>query len=479
MAGWTWAFWAAGGTVAMTGLLLCGWALLRDRSRGRRRCPRCWYDMSGVPGMKCPECGRTPRTEKRFFRTRRRWRWAVAGTALATFGAGTAAAPAIASGEWVLYVPPTLLNLGLSFFDKEAQAVYATRVAGSRTTSRPWSVVGPTTQWQRLLLARRCGQLLSDHETMIAIPSTHLGEFSRPISEEALFALADLGKEARVAAPALMRACREDVESVIWELDRLHPSVGVPVLRYVILEHPEATARIEALRKGAAWAEASESPGMARAIVRAASDRDTAVREQAVSVLSLAGPGRPSCVRALERALHDKAEPVRLRAVEGLSAMSMGVDQYEASSVALAARRAPLQVRWSPPPELRVRLAALLASSLMDESPLVRRLAAASLGLIGAVAVPQCEAMARAFERESDDQTRLALALSIERLQGTMSALPLFAKLLDAPDAQVAKAAASRVREAAATGPDAIKSAVEKVIGEGHLGKVIQESEAR
>lgn len=48
----------AGWTLTGAGLLMLLWALFRDRSRGRRRCPRCWYDMAGVPGLQCPECGR-------------------------------------------------------------------------------------------------------------------------------------------------------------------------------------------------------------------------------------------------------------------------------------------------------------------------------------------------------------------------------------------------------------------------------------
>ncbi len=38
-------------------------ALFRDRSRGRLRCPRCWYDMAGA-GLTCPECGKQARSER-------------------------------------------------------------------------------------------------------------------------------------------------------------------------------------------------------------------------------------------------------------------------------------------------------------------------------------------------------------------------------------------------------------------------------
>lgn len=46
-------------------------ALFRDRSQGRLRCPRCWYDMAGA-GLTCPECGKQARSERALRRTRRR-----------------------------------------------------------------------------------------------------------------------------------------------------------------------------------------------------------------------------------------------------------------------------------------------------------------------------------------------------------------------------------------------------------------------
>lgn len=52
---------AAGGGLLGGGLCACG--LIWDPARGRKRCPRCWYDMAGAapgPGAPviCPECGR-------------------------------------------------------------------------------------------------------------------------------------------------------------------------------------------------------------------------------------------------------------------------------------------------------------------------------------------------------------------------------------------------------------------------------------
>ncbi|MFZ4575751.1 MAG: hypothetical protein ACOYN0_15255 [Phycisphaerales bacterium] len=70
------------GLLATAGVALLLWGLLKDRSRGRKRCPQCWYDMSGATGLRCPECGHECRAERELFRTRRRWRTASLGLAL-------------------------------------------------------------------------------------------------------------------------------------------------------------------------------------------------------------------------------------------------------------------------------------------------------------------------------------------------------------------------------------------------------------
>jgi hypothetical protein len=54
-----------------------------DRARGRVRCPKCWYDMSDVPGLLCPECGRESKSRSQHTRTRRpRWAFMIAGLSI-------------------------------------------------------------------------------------------------------------------------------------------------------------------------------------------------------------------------------------------------------------------------------------------------------------------------------------------------------------------------------------------------------------
>jgi hypothetical protein len=48
------------------------WAWYGDRSKGRRRCPKCWHDLSHTPGAICGECGYHGPEERVFYKSRRR-----------------------------------------------------------------------------------------------------------------------------------------------------------------------------------------------------------------------------------------------------------------------------------------------------------------------------------------------------------------------------------------------------------------------
>ena len=63
--------------VGASGLVWLVRAVVGDRAGGRRRCPKCWYSMDGVPGLRCPECGRVAQDERHLCRARRS-KWAIA-----------------------------------------------------------------------------------------------------------------------------------------------------------------------------------------------------------------------------------------------------------------------------------------------------------------------------------------------------------------------------------------------------------------
>lgn len=72
-----WLGWSGAVVVLLSMIIMAWWALFADRSRGRRRCPRCWYDMRYSPGMSCSECGFTATDERQLHRTRRRYGYAL------------------------------------------------------------------------------------------------------------------------------------------------------------------------------------------------------------------------------------------------------------------------------------------------------------------------------------------------------------------------------------------------------------------
>jgi hypothetical protein len=123
-----WFYWLIGGLLAAAGAILALWSLFADRPRGRKRCPKCWYDMSGVAGdppHTCPECGRLIRRAKKLYKTRRRWRWAVVAVVFLIAGAASALAPSLRGGGWAELAPTDLLLAVLPYCDDAHEPIAA------------------------------------------------------------------------------------------------------------------------------------------------------------------------------------------------------------------------------------------------------------------------------------------------------------------------------------------------------------------
>ncbi len=111
-----WLLSATAWTIAGVGALAFLWAMYRDRSRGRTRCPKCWYDLAGLvkhgtPApwpITCPECGKKIGHERQTRRTRRHWRLAALALAMML-----AAYPIAHIGDAREYGPQRLLPLWL------------------------------------------------------------------------------------------------------------------------------------------------------------------------------------------------------------------------------------------------------------------------------------------------------------------------------------------------------------------------------
>lgn len=102
------ASWLSMGLLAVGGLtvvcaLLFDW--IRQRIVHRRRCPKCWYDLSHTPGLRCSECGYTAKREGKLIKARRRWGLASFGVLLLVGSYAAHVTPAVQDRGWPAAVP--------------------------------------------------------------------------------------------------------------------------------------------------------------------------------------------------------------------------------------------------------------------------------------------------------------------------------------------------------------------------------------
>jgi hypothetical protein len=226
---------ALGWSFIALGVFLVARALFADRSRGRRRCPRCWYSMDGVPSLQCPECGRTAKREQRLVRTRRRYRRAVASSVILILGLTTLYISGAIRVGWTRAIPSSALvaftPIDLGVWDTSINAkfasvkFYAANGPGRRPAPPPtgWreelsaELVRRVTNnelwhWQARLLARRiviAGRTSQREPVLLDVPAVVDDAWLRSLQPRR--AAADLNQESlvffnsEVFAPATSR----------------------------------------------------------------------------------------------------------------------------------------------------------------------------------------------------------------------------------------------------------------------------------
>ncbi len=147
-----WIWWSAGSLIGLGGIALTIWALFAGRSRGRRRCPKCWYEMTGIEGLRCPECGRTVKRERRLLRTRRRWRVALLGVVVIVAGGGCFFGQRVHQKGWIEATPSIVYIVGLPWLDHDTSFdELLSRISN-----------GELAQWEYWCLVHRCIERLEN-----------------------------------------------------------------------------------------------------------------------------------------------------------------------------------------------------------------------------------------------------------------------------------------------------------------------------
>ena len=141
--------WLGGALFAVVMLWAIWWALFADRSRGERRCPRCWHLMDAAVGLRCSECGLQVKHEGALFATRRKW--GLAAMAMAALVAGTLYLRfTIANSGWWTLLPNRALLTVLPWLPANGDAPdvrseLRNRVTTGAATGAGIATVGATT----------------------------------------------------------------------------------------------------------------------------------------------------------------------------------------------------------------------------------------------------------------------------------------------------------------------------------------------
>lgn len=88
---------------------LRAWAKRGDGRTDLRRCPRCWYDMARLEGLRCPECGHEARNQEDLFRARPRRRL-LRGASVALVVLIPISLWSLLPAHWTRKTPPIVLR---------------------------------------------------------------------------------------------------------------------------------------------------------------------------------------------------------------------------------------------------------------------------------------------------------------------------------------------------------------------------------
>jgi hypothetical protein len=451
--------------------IAAGWtsyvALWRDRARGRRRCPRCWYDLSGTAALQCPECGRTARSERKLRKRRRRPRLALLSLVFLLLAyASSRVPPAIATGKPLAMLPGTLVFILLNIYDDGGGIVFERFQAAAMHPSKLYAL-------DRFILGHTCArQIEKSLDAAGAQPTRRLAFATTlvlPLATDregtCLNILAQLGPYARPAVPALVRMVRENNQNrggAMHVLGRIGARSAAaareclpPLLEAIAangLDAPPCMDAVSLMGRHAIaagptvrmWVERNPAQGFrgSQTLASIGAVHDLAMlldrshplaREYGVRGLHKLGAAAQPTTSALIAAISDTHPPVRAFAVETLGLI--GPPARAALPELDRARRTDSNV-------IRVRLSAvisagqigagtpdavpLLTAALTDDYSAVRNAAARELERLGPLAAPARDALLTlstvdeyAFIREAAEDALRAIsrpaALAIKR----------------------------------------------------------------
>ncbi|MCH8165773.1 MAG: HEAT repeat domain-containing protein [Planctomycetes bacterium] len=383
-----WVFWSLGGLLGVIGISLAAWALLWDRARGRRRCAKCWYNMSGSPGRVCSECGYRAKREKKLFKTRRHWRWVFVGILVLAVGYGASVTPRV-KRSWVGWpgAVPTVVLIAM-FPWLKPNGVLSYELSTRAIRDEMWG-------WQLSWLVGRYAGIIEGNQDA----ATRTG---------AVQMLALIGPEAHASLPALLRGVNDssaDVRgAVAGAIGRIRADSQSSVPRLIVLLR-DNDANVRTMAADGLWLFGAEAEAGIPALMNALTDESEQVRLASAVALSRIAPDPQVAMPLLIRTLQSRNRHLRIRAIVALVKLGPHIDGV---LPALVSALGDADSR------IRVMVIGSLAKMGADASPAVPALieivqdedadwrdwAAYALGAIG----PEAEAAIPALKELLDDE---------------------------------------------------------------------------
>ncbi len=154
-------FWDFAPVLAGLGAILLFWSIWSGRARGRKRCPKCRYDMSHPSDepLRCPECGHVAKHERRLLGIHPNWRQFSTAVVLLLAAMVWIGYPRFERNGWLAFVPDTVLLLSMTRdIDSWAAGRLTNRLGGTGDKFDPdqmWN-------WQWRFMAWQAGNSIQD-----------------------------------------------------------------------------------------------------------------------------------------------------------------------------------------------------------------------------------------------------------------------------------------------------------------------------
>lgn len=422
---WDWFYWLIGGLLGATGAILALWSLFADRARGRKRCPKCWYDMSGAAGdppHTCPECGKVIKRDERLYKTRRRWRWTILSILILIASPISFDIPRVRRNGLVKSLPTTVLILAIGWADDDWPIeALSPRLWTDALEHIPLPDVSTLKPWQQRLLRGSCLRAAESSSSLeMRKDALFLLAFcptSPDLSARICALVDDPEDEIRRSA-----ASTASLRCAFFPEEQSNDDLLVYVPTFAeLLDDPDLE-----LRRSAAGGLMVLGPASAPAVpalIEAVNDEDDFVRECAMLALGEIGPPAASSVPVLIESLHRGGPETRSMAVSVLgdvgqsdaTALSALLTCLETDPDAMVRSLSAWALSGSMPPDPTV-IEALIAAVERDPNERVRRTAIKALGQIGSDAA-EVMAVLQSCLKSDDADTRKAAADAIDAIE--------------------------------------------------------------